>query len=164
MSFQVRRMEVADAESYRTIRLEALKRHPEAFQATYERSAELTLDAFAKRLERYILFGGFVDGELAGMVGLYPMKNPRIAHKAILWGLYVGDKGRGLGLGAALVEAALGHAREHCKQVLLSVITENQTAIGFFQKQGFECYGTEPRALLIDGKFYDEEFFIKFLD
>ena len=55
MDISVGRLAEDDAEVFREIRLDALDRHPEAFQATYERSAELPLEAFAARLERYPL-------------------------------------------------------------------------------------------------------------
>ena len=52
MDLSVGRLAEDDAEVFREIRLDALDRHPEAVQATYERSAELPLEAFAARLER----------------------------------------------------------------------------------------------------------------
>ena len=86
------------AEAYRVIRLEALEHYPEAFQATYESAAKLPLEAYVQRLERYALFGGLIDGELAGFVGFHRFTNPKIAHKAILWGMYVKESARGTGI------------------------------------------------------------------
>ncbi len=160
---EVRRLTEADVEAYRELRLEALKRHPEAFQATYETSAELTLDAFARRLKQYALFGGFIDGRLCGFVGFYPLKHPRTSHKGILWGMYVREDARGGGLAQALVDAVVEHAKGRVEQILLSVITANERACRFYEKAGFEAYGRERRALKLDGRYYDEEFRVKFL-
>ncbi len=163
MKIEVRRLIEADAEMFRAIRLEALERHPETFQSTYESAADLPLDAFKQRLRQYALFGGFLDGKLRGFVGFYPLKNPKISHKGILWGMYVAEEARGTGLAQAMVEAVASHARGQVEQIILSVIASNERAKRFYEKMGFEPYGFERRALKIDGRYYDEEFRVKFL-
>jgi RimJ/RimL family protein N-acetyltransferase len=163
MELEVRRLTVADAQIFRTIRLEALAAYPIAFQATYESTADLPLEAFAQRLQRYALFGGFLDRRLCGFVGFHAFKNPKIAHKAIMWGMYVTEEARGTGLAEAMVETVFEHARGKVEQVLLSVITENERARRFYGKMGFEPYGLESRALKVDDTYYDEEFRVRFL-
>lgn len=158
MRIEVRRLGEADAGAYRELRLEALRDYPEAFQATYESAAELPVETYAQRLQRYALFGGFVDERLCGFVGFYPLKNPKIAHKAILWGMYVRPEARGTGLADAMVDAVLEHARGRVEQVLLSVIVDNERARRFYARKGFEPYGLERRALKIDDRYHDEEF------
>lgn len=163
MKFQVRRLTESDARAYRDIRLEALEEYPETFQATYESAMDLPLEAYAVRLQMYALFGGFVGDELKGFLGFTPLRNPKIAHKGVLWGMYVKPDARGTGLAEAMVEAALNYARDHVEQVLISVIADNERARRFYEKMGFEPYGVEPRALKIGGKYYDEEFRVKML-
>lgn len=163
MALEVRRLTESDARAYRDIRLEALEAYPEAFQATYESALDLPLEAFAVRMQMYALFGGFVDGELAGFLGFTPLRNPKIAHKGLMWGMYVRPSARGSGLARAMVETALDYARGQVEQVLISVITDNARARRFYEKMGFEPYGVEPRALKIGGKYYDEEFRVKLL-
>lgn len=163
MDRQVRRLTEDDAEIFRQIRLQALEEHPETFQATYESAADLPLDAFKQRLRRYALFGGFMDGKLCGFVGFYPLKNPKIGHKGIMWGMYVKPEARGTGLAEAMVEAVADFAKGKVEQILLSVITDNERAMRFYEKMGFEPYGRERRALKIGGRYYDEEFRVRFL-
>ena len=163
MDRHVRRLSEDDAAAFRRIRLQALKEHPETFQATYESAAELTLDAFKRRLRQYALFGGFVGDELCGFVGFYPLKNPKISHKGIMWGMYVKPEARGTGLADVMVEAVVDFAQGKVEQILLSVITDNERAMRFYEKMGFEPYGRERRALKIDGHYYDEEFRVRFL-
>ncbi len=163
MAMEVRRLTEEDAEGYRVIRLQALGRHPEAFQATYESVADLPLDAYRQRLRRYALFGGFLDGKLRGFVGFFPLKNPKISHKGLMWGMYVDEDARGSGLAQAMVEAVVEHARGQVEQLLLSVIADNARARRFYEKMGFEPYGTEHRALKIGDRYFDEEFRVKFL-
>ncbi len=164
MGIEVRRLAEDDAEIFRAIRLEALERHPETFQATYESAADLPLDAFKQRLRQYALFGGFKDGKLRGIVGFFPLKNPKIGHKGILWGMYVAEEARGTGLAEAMVEAVVAYARGKVEQIVISVIADNDRAKRFYKRMGFEPYGFERRALKIDGQYYDEEFRVRFLD
>lgn len=163
MSIEVKRLTEDDAEGYRELRLEALREYPEAFQATYESAADLPVEAYARRLQMYALFGGFIDGRLAGFVGFYPLRNPKIAHKAILWGMYVRPEARGSGLADAMLDAVLEHARGQVEQVMLSVIVSNERARRFYERRGFEPYGLERHALKIDDKYHDEEFRVLFL-
>jgi RimJ/RimL family protein N-acetyltransferase len=164
MDIQVRRLSEDDAAAFRDIRLEALETFPEAFQSTYESSAGLGLEAYAQRLKQYALFGGFLDGELAGIVGFYPLKNPKIAHKGIMWGMYVKEAARGTGLAKAMIDAVVDHARGKVEQIVLSVVADNERARKFYGKMGFEAYGMERRALRIGERYYDEEFRAKFLN
>jgi len=163
MELEVRRLTESDARAYRDIRLEALEAYPEAFQATYESARDLPLEAFAMRMQMYALFGGFVDGKLEGFLGFTALRNPKIAHKGVLWGMFVRPTARGTGLAKAMIETALDHARGKVEQVLVSVISDNARARRFYEKMGFEPYGVEPRALKIAGKYYDEEFRVKML-
>lgn len=163
MDMQVRRLTEDDAEIFRKIRLEALERHPETFQATYESAAGLPLDAYVQRLRQYALFGGFIGDELCGFVGFYPLRNPKISHKGIMWGMYVAEDARGSGLAEAMVETVIDYARDKVEQIIISVIADNERATRFYQKMGFEPYGYERRALKIDGRYHDEEFRVRFL-
>jgi len=163
MEIEVRQLTEDDAEIYREIRLQALELHPEAFQATYESAADLPLDAFRQRLRRYALFGGFIDGTLCGIVGFLPLKNPKISHKGLIWGMYVKEEARGSGLAEKILDAVVDYARGEVEQLLLSVIEDNGRARRFYEKMGFEPYGLERRALKIGDRYYDEEFRVKFL-
>jgi RimJ/RimL family protein N-acetyltransferase len=46
----------------------------------------------------------------------------------------------------------------------LGVAAVNQPAIRCYERCGFQIYGTEPRAVFVEGKYYDEYLMSKSLD
>jgi GNAT superfamily N-acetyltransferase len=155
----IRPLGQADAEAYRRLRLEALQRHPEAFGASYAEEAARPLQAFAERiapLPPSRVFGGFAGNELVGIAGFLSGTSPKSRHKGTLWGVYVAPSQRGCGLARRLVEAVIAHAAQHVVVLNANVVTSNATARTLYERLGFRCYGTEEKALCIDGVFRDE--------
>jgi RimJ/RimL family protein N-acetyltransferase len=161
---RIRRLETSDAALYREIRLEALKKNPEAFGSTFERENNQPLSWFEATLGRAVIFGAFLDGTLAGVAGYAAQESPKQAHKALLWGMYVRPAARNSGVGKRLVAAVLDHACGRVEMVQLTVVSENEAAQRLYSALGFVAYGVEKRALKQDGKYYDEVLMVKFLD
>ncbi|WP_369828156.1 GNAT family N-acetyltransferase [Burkholderia singularis] len=61
------------------------------------------------------------------------------------------------------MSAATVHASEcwNVVQLLLCVNAENVAAKKLYVSQGFRTFGTEPRAMQINGRFFDEEHMCK---
>jgi RimJ/RimL family protein N-acetyltransferase len=161
---QIRRLETSDAALYRDIRLEALKRNPEAFGSTFERESAQPLSWFEATIVRTDIFGAFLDGSLVGIAGYVAQEGSKRAHKGLLWAMYVGTAARNLGLGKRLVAAVLDHARGRVELVQLTVVSENEAARRLYSAMGFVEYGYEKGALKQDGRYYDEVLMVKFLD
>ena len=142
-----RRLGVADAEDYRTIRLAALAREPDAFGSVYDVEVARPLSAFAERLASSVVFGAHVGDRIVGMVGLKPETGPKDSHKGFVWGLYVRPSARGQGVARALMQAMIGAAREMVEQLTLAVVEGNEAALRLYRDLGFAVYGLEPRAL-----------------
>lgn len=157
----VRRLLPDDAEEYRSLRLEALQRHPEAFGSSHAEESPRPLSRFADRIAGGYIAGGFVDGRLDATAGLLISTQAKLRHKGMLWGVYVRANRRGSGLADAVMTALLAHAAEHVEQIHLSVAATNGRAIGFYKRLGFEAFGTEPRALKVDGVYIDELLMVK---
>lgn len=157
----VRRLETADAAVYRAIRLEGLERHPEAFGAAFEEEALHPLAWFEARLASSAVFGAWDGGALLGIAGLGVQGSAKQAHKGFLWGMYVRKGARGRGIGTALVEAVLDHARGRVEHVDLRVVTVNETARRLYERHGFTAYGTERHALKIGDRYFDEVMMVR---
>ena len=125
----IRELTLADAPSYRDIRLEGLRLAPEAFGSSYEEEISRSDEEFARRITGRpgIMFGGFDPGAagaagaaagaagaagLVGTAGCYCDNAVKSRHKLLLVGMYVRPAYRGRGLGARLIERILQHARE----------------------------------------------------
>ena len=93
-----------------------------------------------------------------GSAGLHVYPGRKQRHKAQLWGMYVAPSLHRRGVGAALLRAAIEHARTRVAVVQLTVLQANIAAarhsIGSF---GFVSYGIETRALRHEGVDHDDE-------
>jgi ribosomal protein S18 acetylase RimI-like enzyme len=152
----IQRLTPIDADSFRAIRLEALKANPEAFGSTFEFEDKLDLNWFAGRLENSHVLGAFRIGALIGTVGFAIQQGQKNAHKGRLWGMYVRPSSRRAGVGRLLVNAALDVARANVELVQLSVVRENRPARKLYESVGFVEFGMEPKASKLGDQYYDE--------
>ncbi len=159
----IRELTLADASSYRDIRLEGLRLAPEAFGSSYEEEISRSDEEFARRITGRpgIMFGGFDPGAggLVGTAGCYCDNAVKSRHKLHLVGMYVRPAYRGRGLGAGLIERILQHARQigGIAVVQLGVGCDNHAARALYDRMGFKTYGIERKALKIGERFIDEE-------
>ena len=152
----IRRLTLDDANSFRAIRLEALKANPDAFGSTFELEDKLDVAWFGGRLENSHVMGAFRDGELVGTAGFAIQQGQKNAHKGRLWGMYVRPSSRNLGVGRLLVSAVLDVARENVELIQLSVVKENRPARRLYESVGFLEFGMELKASKLGEKYYDE--------
>ena len=101
----MQRLSNPDVDTFRSIQLESLQQNPEAFGSTFEKELNEPCMYFVERFDRNVLFGGFVRGRLLGIVGFYPLEGTKLAHKGVLWGMYIWPEARGTGLATALVDS-----------------------------------------------------------
>jgi ribosomal protein S18 acetylase RimI-like enzyme len=155
----IRRLEHADLAAFRTVRLEALRLHPEAFGSSYDEEALHSLDEFSRFLTPpSSAFGAFADDRLIGIAALFVPSRPKRRHKGHLSSVYVASEFRGGDVARGLVEAVIIEARQsQLKALLLAVTVGNEAARRLYLSQGFQVFGTERDAMMIDGVLYDEE-------
>ena len=157
------RLAPADAAAYRALMLEAYRDHPDAFTSSVAEREALPLAWWEARMgddpaARELVVGGFLDGQLVAAAGLSCETRERLRHRATLFGMVVRPGFRQGGLGRALVEAVLAHARQRAglRQVLLTVTHGNTAAQRLYERCGFVAYGVEPRAVAFGDGFVDK--------
>lgn len=157
----VRLLDIDDAEQYRALRLKGLKTDPGAFGSTYELESTLQIENFEGRLkysDEQFVVGGFDEDRLICVASFIRRSGPKSNHKGNLQAMYCEEEYRGKGIARDVVTYLIDKAREiqGVDQLSLAVVTENIRAKAFYEAFGFEIYGTEPRAMFSDGKYYDE--------
>ncbi len=161
MAATIRMLQSADAPAYVALRQAMLAAHPVAFLASPDADLASDLERMQRTLgasEENVIFGAF-DPELVGTVGIFRESHAKTAHRATIWGMYVVPAARRLGLGRALVDAALDHGQRHLagvSQVHLGVSAAAPGARGLYERCGFRAWGVEPGSLRHAGRLYDE--------
>ena len=157
----IRPLQSADASAYQTLRLRGLQECPTAFASSHDEERDTALAEVAVRLAPSPeggTFGAFEGDTLIGIASVAREPQRKIAHKALLWGVYVAPEHRRRGISRQLLEHALAHAfsMSGVRQVNLSVNAANAPAIALYQAMGFEPFGVERGYLQVDGTLHDE--------
>ncbi|MEU8926372.1 N-acetyltransferase [Kitasatospora sp. NPDC048545] len=168
----VRRLGRTDAEQYRAFRLEALRETPSAFTSGHAEERAKPMAATLHRLAEAedgpgALLGAFdATGTLIGTAGLKVARRSQERHKGTLYGMAVARTATGRGVGRALVREVLRTAGEdgRLRQVLLTVSEGNEAALRLYTDCGFEVWGREPRAVLVDGLAVAKLHMVRMLD
>jgi ribosomal protein S18 acetylase RimI-like enzyme len=162
----IRMLQADDAAAYRAVRRRALADHPEAFGTSVEEFDALTDAAIRRRLaggqpENGVL-GGFVGGELVGIVYVGRSHRQKKRHRGEIAGMYVAPEHRGRGHGRALLDAALDHLRGlgGVEQVGLAVTVGNLPARRLYRTAGFVTWGVEPAYIRVGDTYHDVEWMV----
>ena len=164
----VRVLTRADAAVFRELRLRALKEHADAFTSSYEEDVQKPLAATEQRIaggDGSTFWGAFVDGRLHGIVGLTREQRMKKSHSADVIAMYVAPESGRRGVGRALLQAVIDHARSIAgmEQLVLTVTRSNHAAAELYRTTGFVTFGVEPRAIKVAGEYFDKEHMILFL-
>ena len=164
---EIRRLGPDDATQYRALRIRALWEFPEAFTSSYDEFEKQPIEVSEVRLsgENTVFWGAFEGGVLSGMVGMERETRPKARHKATVVGMYVSQEYFGTGMGRALIDALIDHAKEIGIELLVLTVTEGNTvATNFYEAVGFRSFGIEPRAMKVDGRpFAKNHMYLEFV-
>ncbi len=158
---KIRRLTPADATAFHQLRLTGLQEAPVAFGASFEEEQALPLAEIETRLQLHAdrgAFGVFVDDALVGAAGLGRERHAKLAHKGMIWGVYVAPSARGTGAGRALLQGVIDFAITvpSLRQLNLVVYVGNAGAIKLYESLGFVRFGLEVDAIIVDGVAYDD--------
>ena len=105
------------------------------------------------------------DATLVGVVGLSRETRAKSRHKAVVFGMFVAPEHRRRGVGTALLAYAIAEARaqQGLEQLVLTVTASNASARRLYARHGFRSFGVEPRAIRVDGRYFDKDHMILLL-
>jgi len=159
----IRLLNEEDACIFRALRLKAVIEAPSAFTESIDEITKRSFQDCAGQLQSHgkgdFVLGAFDDkNNLVGTVGFYRAIHDKQLHRGTLWGMYVAPDGRQLGVGGALITAAIEHAKKlpAISNITLCVTSSNESAKRLYESKGFQVCGTEQRALKIDDAYFDE--------
>lgn len=165
----IREAKPKDALRFRELRLEALRDNPIAFTADYQKNFNHPIkyweDLLTMQADESTIFLAEHDIKLIGMTGVVRGSSPKTKHVAWIWGVYVSPQYRGLHIAEEFIRCGFDWAK--ARDIVLAklgVAAVNKPAIRCYERCGFKTYGTEPRAILHEGRYYDEHLMFYDLD
>jgi len=167
LEVSLRPLNPGDAPAYRSFRIEALRRTPSAFTSSFDEESGKPLAWSVNRLAGPdLVLGAFdVAANLIGTAGLSVPEGRQARHKGTLFGMAVASSAGGRGIGRLLVQGVLESAlAQSLLQVGLTVTADNTVAAGLYLSCGFEVWGHEPRAVVVNGNAITKVNMVNMLD
>jgi ribosomal protein S18 acetylase RimI-like enzyme len=163
----IRKLTIHDAAALKAIRLEAVQDSPASFMPNAEEVRARSVESFVQLLSdpQDAVYGVFVEADLIAIAGLRRNSAAKLKHKANIFGVYTQAAQRKKGIARRLLLTLLDDAYSdpHLVQITLSVNTENKNAKALYYALGFELYGLEKNAMLVDGVFIHEEHLVLYV-
>jgi GNAT superfamily N-acetyltransferase len=149
----IRLLQQNDAPAWRELRIRMLRDHATAFGQHVDDFLKLgDAEVLSWMLDGRV-HGAFVDNELVGAAGWHTQRGAKRVHIGVIWGMYVSPHARGKGVGAALMDALMAVMREGgCSIAQLGVAETNAFARQLYESKGFEVWGREIDAMIVDGQ------------
>jgi len=165
MRITVRQLTPADQPHWRDLRLEALAEFPHVFRTTAEEQRRRAAADDRAQLAQGRWRGLFRSDRLIGIAALVPNSYHASAHRFELSGFYVAAELWGTEAAQNFIDILIADVRRKGGlQIEINVASDNARAIRFYERNGFEKFGTRPRAILSEDVVLDEFFYVCMLD
>ena len=137
--------------------------------------SEMTMERVERSIERYlrgdhsgdngVFLVGVVDGRAVADASVHRLGAERVRHVATL-GIGVHPEYQGMGLGRAMMDAAIAWAQEgRVERLELAVRGDNGRAIALYEALGFARESVRPRFVkLEDGTYVDDWVMARYLE
>ncbi len=148
------------AEVWQALRLEGVQKFPLGFLLTVDEAAADNPDRCREILGSRSIRGVFEGEKLVGFCGYRRQQLTRVRHRGDIGPFYVTQSHQGSGAAKVMMDGVIKEAKDSgVAQLELFVDTENQRAITFYKKQGFELVATYVDSIRIDGESRNAYFF-----
>jgi len=162
MEVVYRKLKPDETGIYRQIRLECLRQFPDWFGSTYEESIKLEKLHGEKIIEQAkpekFILGAFSGDALIGICACSRELRRKTGHRAEITQVYIKPEFQGKKIGEGMIRAMIKEAflDEEVEQLELGVETTNASAIGLYEKVGFEHCGHIKHYFKDRGRYFDE--------
>jgi len=162
---QLRVLIESDLPAFVSLRNGSLLRYPDAFTSDYATEKDKPPQAFASRLgaaeSGHFILGAFDErGNLLGTIAMERDRDvrPQKRHIAHITAVMVLEAAQGQGIAAKLVARCveLAQSNSSVDQLILTVTASNARVVRLYERAGFVPYGLLPRAILVQGQFFDK--------
>lgn len=153
----IRPLSADDAARFRALRREALTRSPLSFWSSWREEPPDVAGHAARlasiaRSSRATMLGAFIGDALVGTAAWTRQAAPDAAHKATLWGVYVVEGHRRVGVADRLVRAVQHRAaRGGVERLTCQVAAANTGALRLYLRLGFTVWGRERASMRVAG-------------
>lgn len=163
---EFRKLTLDDAESFRELRMEMCRLHPEAFAQTPAEVAEMTADecsqwwALRESFPQQFVLAAFEGERLVAAAAFKREQMAKESHRAFIWSVYVRPEARGKGLSKRLLQQIIEEARkmEGLEILSLTVSIPQTAARTLYTSLGFVTTGLVLHGYkLPDGSYVDHE-------
>jgi RimJ/RimL family protein N-acetyltransferase len=163
--FSIRALVASDLPAYKQLRDECLHDFPEAFTSDYATERHRTPESYTSRLgtpnSGHCLWGAFdVAGQLQGSIAMEKDRDPRPqrAHLATVTAVMVRQSAQRQGIAPLLIAACADAAKANPQldQLILTVTASNTHVVRLYERAGFVAYGLLPRAICVQGQYFDK--------
>lgn len=138
------------------LRAEGAHDFPLGFLITPTEARRADLDRCREILSAGGFRGVFLASGLVGFCGYRLQGLERIRHRGEIGPFFVAASHQGTGAAGVLLQGVIAEAQENgIEQLELGVDPDNHRAIRFYEREGFELYGTQPDIVRMNGMSHD---------